>query len=94
MKSSRNVHFIRFNMRAFLRGDAAETAAQMTAEIQNAVRSPEEWRRVLDYEPSGLPTRYYIQGGTFVLDENGAPVPSKKPEAPPTAPSTDEEVTT
>jgi HK97 family phage portal protein len=75
--------FIRFNMRAFLRGNAAETAAQMTAEISNGVRSPEEWRAVLDYEPSGMPRRYYMQGGTFVLDDEGNPVPPKGPAPEP-----------
>lgn len=83
--------FIKFNMRAFLRGNAAETAAQMTSEVQNGVRSPEEWRTLLDYGPSGLPTRYYMQGGTFVLDDDGNPVPPKAPAAEePAAPEPEE----
>ena len=84
--------FIRFNMRGFLRGDAAETAAMMTAEVQNGVTSPERWRAILDYEPSGMPEVFFMQGGTFALGEDGLPIKPEPPVPPPAEPAPDDTV--
>jgi HK97 family phage portal protein len=75
---------LKFNERGLLRGDAVEQAALMTAEIQNGVRSPARWRAILDEQPPREGEVFYMQGGTFALDENGTPIPPNPPQSAPT----------
>ena len=68
-------------MRGFLRGDANEQSAMMVAELQNGVRTRNEWRALLDLDPLG--------GGDTPLiplnmgDGRKPPDPEPKPTKPP-----------
>jgi HK97 family phage portal protein len=42
---------IKFNLRGFLRPDPTEQASLMVAEVQNGVRTRNEWRSLLDLNP-------------------------------------------
>jgi len=64
--------YIKLNVRGLLRGVPAEQAAQMDADIRNGIRSPNEWRELLDLEPyDGGDDRYYSANLKVV----GAPPP-------------------
>lgn len=43
--------YIKLNLRSFLRPDATEQSALMDSEIRNRVRTPNEWRELLDLDP-------------------------------------------
>jgi HK97 family phage portal protein len=72
--------YIKFNVRGLLRGDAREQSTLMSSELQNAVRSRNEWRELLDLDPAEGGDTYFINGGMVPLDDDGKP---DKPAPPP-----------
>lgn len=61
--------YIKFNLRSFLRPDPQQQASMMVAEIQNGVRTINEWRALLDIDP--------IEGGDTPLRPlNMGPLPA------------------
>jgi HK97 family phage portal protein len=93
--------YIKLNVRGLLRGVPAEQAAQMDADIRNGIRSPNEWRELLDLEPyEGGDDRYYSANLKVVGEKPPepppavmqAPLPGLEPdEAPADAGEQDEE---
>jgi HK97 family phage portal protein len=72
--------YIKFNVRGLLRGDAREQSTLMSSELQNAVRSRNEWRELLDLDPAEGGDTYFLNGGMVPLDADGKP---DKPDPPP-----------
>jgi HK97 family phage portal protein len=72
--------YLKFNLRAFLRPDPTEQAALMQAEIQNSVRTPNEWRALLDLDPVDGGDLRILPSNMQLLNEDGE---LDKPDPPP-----------
>lgn len=72
--------YIKFNLNAFLRPDPQERATYLGAMFDRGIINADRWRELEDMNPRPGGTRYYINGGTFALDEEGVPIP---PQAAP-----------
>lgn len=66
-------YYIEFDLDGLLRGDSAAQAALMAAEIQNAVATPNEWRRIRNRPRSEEPNAdaLFIQGATLPISMAG-----------------------
>lgn len=65
--------YMKFNVRALLRGDAKEQTALMSSELQNAVRTRNEWRELLDLDPAEGGDTFFLNGGMVPLNDDGTP---------------------
>ena len=65
--------YCEFDLDGLLRGNAQAQAVLMGAEIQNAVRTPNEWRRIrnLNRYKNEAADKLYIQGATVPIEISG-----------------------
>lgn len=76
-------YYAKFNQDALLRGDAKSRAEALAIEVQNGVRSPNEWRELNDQNPREGGDIYLTPANMLINGKAPATAPPTKGDGPP-----------